>query len=595
MFRRLTFAAVLFVAAFSALAQDNPATLAPGNWVIAARSGPTTDIRQILLEVESKDGKLASKVLSPERGDPKVKSLTVEGNIVSLTITIDGSTLSFDGTIDPKQPKIILGSFGDERRLTAATFSATDITEITRGNSIVANKAPAEMTAAMKMSNASQILRGKARQTKDADAKKELLKQAEDATKEADAKLPDMYKEVLAKYPGTFSAYLAANSLINRAEKIKAPADAVKAWAEAMIVAAAPYGKKYEDDTASRIAAALTSQTGYAATALPYAERTVKVTERASPARRVRALTVLMEAQSGSGKADAAKATEAIITKIDGELDAEFLKTVPPFKPKKYQGRTDEKANRVAVMELFTGAQCPPCVAADVAFDGLLKAYKPKDLILLQYHLHIPGPDPLTNEDTVARYDYYSKKFADDFGGTPSTAFNGKAAAGGGGGMANSEGKFTEFRGIIDEILEKSSDASLTGTAKRDGDAIAVSVEIAGLKEPDANVKVRVLLVEENIPYVGSNGLRFHHHVVRSLFGAPNGVPVKDLTGGKHTAKLSLDALRAQHTKYLDAFAKDSPFPNKKRPLEMKQLKAVALVQNDDTGEILTAIQFDVN
>ena len=595
MFRRLTFAAVLFVAAFSALAQDNPATLAPGNWVIASRSGPTTDFRQILVEVESKDGKLAAKVLSPERGDPKVKSLTVEGGIVSLTITIDGSTLSFDGTIDPKQPKIILGSFGDERRLTAATFSATDITEINQKNSVVTNKAPEEFTAMLKVSNASQILRGKARQTKDADAKKELLKQAEDATKVADAKLPDMYKEVLAKYPGTLSAYLAANSLINRAEKIRASADAVKAWAEAMIVAAAPYGKKYEDDTASRIAAALTSQTGYAATALPYAERTVKVTERASPARRVRALTTLMEAQIGSGKADAAKATEAIITKIDGELDAEFLKTVPPFKPKKYQGRTDEKANRVAVMELFTGAQCPPCVAADVAFDGLLKAYKPKDLILLQYHLHIPGPDPLTNEDTVARYDYYSKKFADDFGGTPSTAFNGKAAAGGGGGMANSEGKFTEFRGIIDEILEKSSDASLTGTAKRDGDAIAVSVEIAGLKEPDANVKVRILLVEENIPYVGSNGLRFHHHVVRSLFGAPNGVPVKDLTGGKHTAKLSLDALRAQQTKYLDAFAKESPFPNKKRPLEMKHLKAVALVQNDDTGEILTAIQFDVN
>ena len=254
MFRRLAFAAVLFVAAFSALAQDNPATLAPGNWVIAARNGPTTDFRQILLEVESKDGKLAGKVLSPERGDPKVKSLTVEGGIVSLTITIGGSTLSFDGTIDPKQPKIILGSFGDERRLTAATFSATDITEINQKNSVVSNKAPEEFTAMLKMSNASQILRGKARQTKDADAKKELLKQAEDATKVADAKLPDMYKEVLAKYPGTLSAYLAANSLINRAEKIRASAEAVKAWAEAMIVAAAPYGKKYEDDTASRIA-----------------------------------------------------------------------------------------------------------------------------------------------------------------------------------------------------------------------------------------------------------------------------------------------------------------------------------------------------
>ena len=58
-------------------------------------------------------------------------------------------------------------------------------------------------------------------------------------------------------------------------------------------------------------------------------------------------------------------------------------------------------ANKVAVLELFTGAQCPPCVAADVAFDALEKSYKHTDLILLQYHMHIPGPDPLTNPDTM--------------------------------------------------------------------------------------------------------------------------------------------------------------------------------------------------
>ena len=53
-------------------------------------------------------------------------------------------------------------------------------------------------------------------------------------------------------------------------------------------------------------------------------------------------------------------------------------------------------------MELFTGAQCPPCVAADVAFDVLEKTYKPADLVLIQYHLHIPGPDPLTNAASEA-------------------------------------------------------------------------------------------------------------------------------------------------------------------------------------------------
>ncbi len=74
-------------------------------------------------------------------------------------------------------------------------------------------------------------------------------------------------------------------------------------------------------------------------------------------------------------------------------------------------------------MELFTGAQCPPCVAADVAFDALLQTYKPTEFIGLQYHLHIPGPDPLTNNDSEERQKYYGSAIR----GTPSTFFNGKA------------------------------------------------------------------------------------------------------------------------------------------------------------------------
>ena len=76
-------------------------------------------------------------------------------------------------------------------------------------------------------------------------------------------------------------------------------------------------------------------------------------------------------------------------------------------------------------MELFTGAQCPPCVAADVAFDALEMAYDPKDLILSQYHMHIPGPDPLTNPASIARWDFYREKYPQNVGGTPTTMFNG--------------------------------------------------------------------------------------------------------------------------------------------------------------------------
>ena len=75
-------------------------------------------------------------------------------------------------------------------------------------------------------------------------------------------------------------------------------------------------------------------------------------------------------------------------------------------------------------------------MAADVAFDALLKTYKPTDLVLVQYHMHIPGSDPMTNPDTIARWDYYRKHFPENIRGVPSSLFNGKPAGGGGGGMS---------------------------------------------------------------------------------------------------------------------------------------------------------------
>ena len=63
-------------------------------------------------------------------------------------------------------------------------------------------------------------------------------------------------------------------------------------------------------------------------------------------------------------------------------------------------------------MELFTGANCPPCVAADLAFDGLQKAYSDKEVVLLQYHMNIPrGPEALTNADSDARFEYYADNY----------------------------------------------------------------------------------------------------------------------------------------------------------------------------------------
>ncbi|MFT3883843.1 MAG: hypothetical protein QM703_29955 [Gemmatales bacterium] len=279
--------------------------------------------------------------------------------------------------------------------------------------------------------------------------------------------------------------------------------------------------------------------------------------------------------------------------KSEEELDSEYLSTVPPFKPAKFTGRKESEANQVAVLELFTGAQCPPCVAADVAFDALEKAYDHKDVVLLQYHMHIPGPDPLTNPSSLARWDYYRKHFPNDMRGTPSTLFNGKPNAGGGGGMANAESKFQQFTKLINPILEKTTPVKITGSAGRSGDKIDIRLEVYGA-EAEEQLKLRLFLVEETIKYVGGNRLRFHHQVVRAMPGGPEGVVINNKTF-KHQVNVDVGSIRGELTKYLDGFAANRSFPNPARPLDLKNLRVIAIVQNDKTAEIVQAAQLEAD
>jgi hypothetical protein len=244
-------------------------------------------------------------------------------------------------------------------------------------------------------------------------------------------------------------------------------------------------------------------------------------------------------------------------------------------------------------MELFTGAQCPPCVAADVAFDALLKTYQPKDVVFLQYHLHIPGPDPLTNADTEARFQYYRQKYPNDLRGTPSTVFNGKPAAGGGGRMADARQKYDQYCRVINSLLEQEAPARLSLTAVRQGDQVRLAAKVVELKKPRGSLKIRFVLVEETIRYVGGNGLRFHHHVVRSFPGGAAGLPVPP-DGQMVAVTEDLSELRKKLANYLDDFARRRPFPKSDRPLELTHLRAVALLQDDETLEILAAQQEDL-
>jgi hypothetical protein len=342
------------------------------------------------------------------------------------------------------------------------------------------------------------------------------------------------------------------------------------------------------------------------------AQEADKVVSEADLDAKVTVLTFLGRAAKESGMEKLAEETDARRTKIDRLLDEEYHKKVPPFKPTAYSGRKDAAADQTVLMELFTGAQCPPCVAADVAFDALFTTYKPAEFIGLQYHLHIPGPDPLTNSASLARQSYYGSEIR----GTPSTFFNGKSDAGGGGQMGNSEPKYTEYRQIIDKALETTSGAKIALSATRAGDQIKIvataelTEKSAGGKsdsgqpktnakaEPNSNAEpgkrvLRLVLTEESIHYVGGNKLRYHHHVVRALPGGANGIELKN-GKGKSDLTVSLADLKGELEKYVSDYAKTTPFPNPLPDIKLDNLSVVAFVQDDGDKSVIHAVSVPV-
>ena len=75
--------------------------------------------------------------------------------------------------------------------------------------------------------------------------------------------------------------------------------------------------------------------------------------------------------------------------------------------------------------------------------------------------------------------------------------------------------------------------------------------------------------------------------------GGPAGFALKEATS-KQTATVDLAELKKQLAGYLEEANKKRPFPSDKRPLDLKNLKLVALVQDDKTGEILQAAEVDL-
>jgi tetratricopeptide (TPR) repeat protein len=255
-----------------------------------------------------------------------------------------------------------------------------------------------------------------------------------------------------------------------------------------------------------------------------------------------------------------------------------------------YQPST-KRTSRTALAELFTGSGCGPCVAADLGFDGLLERYKRQDLVVLVYHMHIPLPDPMTNQATMDRGKYYGVP------GTPTPVVDGLRLTSSGGSREMTKGFFDRVTPKIESELELPAQAQIAVTGSIAGDTVKASVVVDQIKTPSPDLKIQLALAEEEVRYTGENGVRFHPMVVRSLGG-------KDASGfalsasGPTTVEWTFDvkAMSDQLKKYLDDYEKAGhrgdtfTFLDKKYQIDPNNLSLVAFVQDMKTKAILQTV-----
>jgi hypothetical protein len=382
----------------------------------------------------------------------------------------------------------------------------------------------------------------------------------------------------------------AVTEILSQATAKKMKSENVRALVDKALKSAESYGPRWERAFTTRVVSALSDQEAFVPVALELArqaERMLKPDDDASVQMQV--LGALAGALRKAKKLDELKPIESRLLKLEARDYAEYSKKYPPFKPEEFKGRKN-KSDRAVLVELFTGAECPPCVAADLAFDALQSTYKPAEAVLLEFHMHIPGPDPLTNKDGLSRAEFYGRA---KIPGTPTIFFNGKKDEGGGGPLQAAKQKYASYREAVDEWLEKPAGAKLQLNATQKGSEIGIKASVSDLAETGEKVMLRFALTEERVRYPGGNGLTYSHNVVRALPGGAKGVALTK-KASEHTASVDLIKLREEISKYLNEFAKEDEFPNPSRPLALKNLRVVAFVQNDETGEVLQAAQVDV-
>jgi tetratricopeptide (TPR) repeat protein len=305
---------------------------------------------------------------------------------------------------------------------------------------------------------------------------------------------------------------------------------------------------------------------------------------------------------------------------LEEELDHRYHKEYGNLIPVARYQPTAVRSTRAVLAEVFTGAACGPCVAADLAFEAMMNRYSRKELVVLMYHMHIPGPDPMTNPATLARGRYYG------VGGVPGYNIDGLGLRTGGGPKEATKDNYNRNNPVVEQRLEASAEAQIKLDATLESGIVKVAanvtVEPAALKQyteaakaaaaaaanPNVSAepvfRLHVALAEDGLRYTGENGIRIHPVVVRALAGEnATGLKLDPAAPATLAASFDLAAISTGLKTYLDEYeakdgklrSEDFAFTEKKHEINANNLSIVAFVQEEKSKKILQAIQVPLN
>jgi hypothetical protein len=257
---------------------------------------------------------------------------------------------------------------------------------------------------------------------------------------------------------------------------------------------------------------------------------------------------------------------------------------IPSFQPIPREPSTIVKTGRTVLVELFTGAMCPPCVAADVGCDGLQQLYGRDECVIVQWHLPVPAPEPLVAPVSLQRAESRGVQ------STPTVIIAGGEPIEGGGKVDAAPDLFRRYRQTVDELLQRPPVVAIDGAASLHGNTVKVAAKVSSTPaSTPGRWRVHVVLVEELVAFPGANGMLFHHCVARGALTPPEGAPVAQNAAGQ-PLELSLDLgdVGQEIDELIATYETEKVFLVRPVHPERSQLQVVVFVQ-EAGGEVLQA------